>query len=423
MGTKKGIDLLDTISHNFHMTSDPSIPSADALRVGKVACCRNSSGWWVYFPAERGGKPVRGRKRFGTEAAARAFATEIAREIDRSGESAVILPREVRQAYRTYREYAHKFAAKGVGIPPFEALVSQALEAMAAEIIPTELTVAEGVEQFLESRKASMSPAGYRGLLSRLRRFSRDHGDRVMRMLTGPQIDEWLSGLARQRKPKGESGSAGLYDLSAHALNHYRAALATFFGHAAKVGWIPANPVKTVKRVQADAPEVLKPEQAEAVMWTAYRQDPRVLPVLALQMFGGLRIAEAAQINLSTVVSPESVSFEITTTAGKARKVPVNDALTSWLAVSEPQSGTAWSGSTESLRMRISNVLIDSGVRPNAESPRITCLRYRLQMTGSLDQVVAETGARYAFLEHLTSIPVTSGDVNQYYNLKPTRGR
>jgi len=409
------------------MTSDLPRSSPDAFCIGKVRCCRNASGWWVYFPSERNGKAERKRKRFKTEDAARAYAAEMAREIDATGGAYECLPPEVKRAYLMYREYAYRFAIKDVELPEFDAFVQKALETLAAEITPTEPTMAEGVEQFLEIRKATMSQNGYQSLRVRLRHVARSLGDRTMRSITAVQIDEWLSGLARQRRPKGTHGKAH-YELTPHALNHYRGALATFFRHAAEVGWVSSNPVKAVKRAVSVrvAPEVYTPEQAARVMWTALTQEPGVLPVITLQMFAGLRLVEAARMDLAGVVSPHTVlagSFLVNQSKTGPRMVTINDALQAWIEVSPNQSGPAWSGSLDNLRNRLKKILQESGVKMNIESPRMTYLRHRLQQTGNIAQVATEGGVRFALLETLTHFPDTTEESESFFSLNPILAR
>jgi len=406
------------------MTSDSPRSTADALCLSKVTCCRNASGWWVYFPSERNGKTERQRKRLKSEAAARAFAAEIAREIDAYGGVHKCLPPEVRSAYTMFNEYARRFAIKDVELPGFDVFVQKALETLAAEITPTEPTMAEGVEQYLEIRKATMSPAGHQSLRTRLRRVARSMGDRTMRSITATLVDNWLSNLPRQRRPKGTYGRAYHYGLSAHALNHYRSALATFFRYATEVGWVASNPVKAVKREISvgEEPEVYTPDQAARVMWTALTQDPSVLPVLALMMFAGLRLREAAKVDLAVVLSPHAVQsgrFQVNLSKAGPRLVTISDALLAWIEVSPNPSGVAWAGSLDNLRTRLQKILQESRVKSNVMSPRMTYLRHRLQQTGDVAQVATEGGARFALLETLTRISVTTEDAATFFNLNP----
>lgn len=407
------------------MTSDTTTSSSDALRIGKVTCSGDAKGWLVSFPVEHRGKRQRRRKHFNDEVSARSFAEEKKREIAEHGVRYGSVPGEVRRAYRTFCEREFKLSAKGVEVPDFETLMRNALDALGQEIIPSELTIAEAVEQFLLNKGATLSAQGLHSLRTRLRQFACIMGDRSIRSVTAPQVEEWQSGLGRRRKPKGAIQRASNYDLSAHALNHYRAALASLFGHAEKQGWIAFNPVKAIKRAIPvnEVPDIFTPEQAGAVMFIALTQRPEVLAVLALQMFAGLRFGEAAKTNLSVVLAQaakQAGNFQATPLKDPSRQVPICNALRAWLASYSNPSGVAWAGSQDLLRNRLKEVLRDAGVRANVESARMTYLRYRLSLTGNVAEVAAEGAVRFALLESLSRIPVTAEATECFFQLNPT---
>jgi len=403
------------------MTTDTTPTSSDTLRIGTVTCSGDAKGWLVSFPVEHRGKRQRRRKHFNDEVSARSFAEEKKREIAVHGVRYGSVPGEVRRAYRTFCEREFKLSAKGIEVPDFETVMRNALDALAQEIIPSELTVAEAVEQFLLNKGATLSAHGLHSLRNRLRQFACIMGDRAIRSITAPQVEEWQRGLGRRRKPKGAIQKASNYDLSAHALNHYRAAIASLFGHAEKHGWIAFNPVKAIKRAIPvnEAPEIFTPEQAGAVMFMALNQRPEVLAVLALQMFAGLRLADAAKTNLSVILS-QAGSFQATFSKDPSRQLPICNALRSWLTVHSNPSGLAWEGSQDLLRNRLKEVLRDAGVRANVESARMTYLRYRLHLTGNVAEVAAEGSVRFALLESLSQIPVTAEATEYFFQLNPT---
>lgn len=407
------------------MTSDTTTSSSDALRIGKVTCSSDAKGWLVSFPVEHRGKRQRRRKHFKDEVSARSFAEQKKREIAEHGMRYGSVPVEVRRAYRMFCERRFKLSAKGVEVPDFEALMQNALDALGQEIIPSELTVAEAVEQFLLNKGGTLSAQGLDSLRTRLRQFARIMGDRSIRSITTPQVEEWQYGLGRRRKPKGAIQTASNYDLSAHALNHYRAALASLFGHAEKQGWIAFNPVKAIKRsIPVDeAPEIFTPEQAGAVMFIALTQRPEVLAVLALQMFAGLRLGEAAKTNLSDVLVQavkQAGSFQAAHLKDPSRQIPICNALCTWLASHSNPAGVAWVGSQDLLRNRLKEVLRNAGVRASLESARMTYLRYRLSLTGNVAEVAAEGAVRFALLESLSRIPVTAEATECFFQLNPT---
>jgi len=169
---------------------------------GNVTCSCNSSGWCVYFPTERDGKPVRARKRFPSRVTAHQFALQKAEEITQHGTAYGTLPNEVHTAYRLYREQVTLLAKGGKETPSFEMLVRGALTSLATEIIPGESAVADRIESYLASRKADLSVTTYANLRAPLHLFARSLGDRAMRSITPEMIERWLSDLPRQRSTK-----------------------------------------------------------------------------------------------------------------------------------------------------------------------------------------------------------------------------
>lgn len=407
------------------MSTESTPPSSDALRIGKVTYSSDAQGWLVSFPVEYRGKRQRRRKHFKDETSARAFANEKNQELSEHGLRYGSVPGEVRRAYRMFCEREFKLTAKGVEVPDFETLVGNALDAFGREIVLAEVTVAEAVEQFLLEKRVTLTARSLHSLRTRLRQFARIMGDRSIRSVDTLQIEEWLLGLGRQRQPKGAFDKASNDGLSAHALNHYRAALASLFGHAAKSGWAAYNPVKALKRAVPlnEKPEIYTPEQAAAVMVAALNHQPSVLPVLALQMFAGLRLGDAAKTNLSILLSQaaqQAGSFSTTFSKAASRQLPICNALRSWLAVHPSPSGLAWDGSRDLLRNRLKEVLQYAGVKANLESPRMTYLRYRLHLTGNVAEVAAEGSVRFALLESLSRIPVTAEATECFFQLNPT---
>lgn len=392
---------------------------------GKVTCNRNSNGWVVYFPAERDGKPKRLRKRFDDLKSARHFAEQKAHEINQHGVRFGTLPDEVRDAYRAYRELADKFTKKGIEVPPFGLLVRQKLDSLAADMIPGESSVAEGIERFLAARKTELTSKGYHSIRTRLLQFARSLGDRSMESITAPIIDDWLSGLTRQRAESVHGTKSSKSNLSAHSLNHYRAALATFYTHAEKQGWVSANPVKSVRRVSPvrSQPEVFTAEQVSALLTTALTANPSVFPVLVLQMFAGLRRAEAANVELSHICDTQDSTFQVAASKFGPRDIPISNSLRAWLSISPRQHAFAWPGSHPSLRRQLAQIFEAIGCHASLESPRITYLRYRLELTGDLAQLSAETGCPFGIFDTLVRIPVESGAAERFFQLTPNIDR
>jgi integrase len=382
---------------------------------GRVTCRRNASGWWVYYPVVRNGTQVRLRKRFGNQQLALQFLREKVQEIQEHGISLASLPREVRDAYGQYQELMAQLGSKGLDLPAFDVLVTQALDAVRENLLPGESSVAECIERYLAARKPDLSPNAYHSIRNRLRHFARDFGTHSIQSITPQMIEDWLEGLTRKCNGPEYGQKAGLTKASPDSRNHYRAALITFFSHAFEHGWIPTNPAACVKRAEPDRPKsaVLTPEQAKTLLETASNNDPSVLPALALQMFAGLRVIEVPDINLDDLIHGNCDVIKVAAPKRSPRKVPVSDTLREWLQFSSPVSTYAWSGALLHLRKRLSNVFRAAGLDVSIDSPRISHYRYRLEISGDAAQIATETCAPLSRME------VQPGAAKAFFSLHP----
>lgn len=395
--------------------NEPTPPNTTAhISSGRVTCRQNASGWWVYYPALRNGRPVRLRKKFSGRIAAMQFLAAKVEEIKLHGFGLDSLPREVRSAFTQYQELSAMLAAKGQALPAFDVFVRQALEAVHKTILPGESSVAECVERYLGARKSELSASAYHSIRLRLRDFAKTFGTESIQSITPQIIGNWLNGLTR--KCTGPDGrKAGQTKASADSRNHYRAALVTFFGHAFEHGWTSANPAACVKRAIPDRRKaaVLTPQQAEILLKTAGGIDPSVLPALALQLFAGLRITEVPGINLDSIIIGASDVIHVDSAKIGPFDVPVCNALREWLALAPTTSSYAWSGSVPQLRLRLANVFRAAGIDVTIESPRISYYRYKLELSQDAAQIATETCAP------LSRIHVPAGDAETFFKLSP----
>jgi integrase len=242
-----------------------------------------------------------------------------------------------------------------------------------------------------------------------------------MRSITPEMIEHWLSDLPRQRSKQEQDPKYREPGLSASTLYHYRRVLGAFFAHAEEQRWITENPVKIIRCPVSTGskPEVLSPEQAHALLTAASQIRPSVLPVMALQMFAGLRLAEAAQIKPSDVFAGQDGTFRLPSSKVGSREVPACESLRAWLGASPCQADSAWQGSLSKLLRQIKEIFISVGSTVNVNSPRYTYLRYRMEMTEDVMQIATEAGTHFKLLYGLSHIPVAPGAAESFFNLRP----
>ena len=109
--------------------------------------------------------------------------------------------------------------------------------------------------------------------------------------------------------------------------------LSTLFNFAIKRGWVSDNPVAAMERIEADDPPVSiwTPEQYRTLLNSAREKQPRSVPFIAMQLFGGLRRSEARQ------VVPADVNGTVITVNAKSAKkrqrrlIDINPTLKAWM--------------------------------------------------------------------------------------------
>lgn len=368
---------------------------------------------------------MRLRKKFPSRVTAHRFALQKAEEITQHGTAYGTLPNEVHTAYRLYLEQVTLLAKGGKETPSFEMLVRGALTSLTTDIIHGESAVADGIERYLASRKADLSVTTCAYHRATLHLFARSLGDRAMRSITPEMIERWLSELPRQRPTQEQEPKKDPKyrepGLSANTLYRYRRVLGAFFSHAEKQRWITENPVKIIRYPVStrSKPEVLSPEQAHALLTAASQIRPSVLPVLALQMFAGLRLTEATEIKPSDVFAGQDGTFRLSNSKVGSREVPTCEALRAWLGASPCQADSVWQGSLSKLLRQIKEIFISVGSTVNLNIPRYTYLRYRMEMTEDVMKIATESGTHLELLYGLSQIPVAAGVAENFFKLRP----
>jgi integrase len=187
------------------------------------------------------------------------------------------------------------------------------------------ITMAQLADEVLAAkRKDGMSDDYLSDLKLRLTRFRRDFGDRPIAAITVEEIDNWLRAL--EGSPKSRA--------------NYRANIGVMFSYATKRGMLDSNPVlRTAKPKLVDSPpEIFSVDELRALLESANRDSPDVLPMLTIGAFAGLREAEIQRLDWSEV---DLARGHIEVKAAKAKSarrriVPIQPNLAAWL---QPYSG------------------------------------------------------------------------------------
>jgi integrase len=189
------------------------------------------------------------------------------------------------------------------------------------------ITVAQLADEVVEAkRRDGRSEVYLRDLRYRLSKFVQDFGVRPIAGITVDELDNWLRALP----------------YSPQSRTNYRTIIGLLFSYAESRGIIERNPIlRTAKPKLVDKPpEIFAVDELCALLETANRIHPDVLPMLAIGAFAGLRDAEIKRLEWSEV---ELARGHIEVKAAKAksarrRLVPIQANLAAWL---RPYTGLA----------------------------------------------------------------------------------
>jgi integrase len=181
-------------------------------------------------------------------------------------------------------------------------------------------TVQELVAELIEAkRQDGRSEIYLRDLRNILAIFSRDFGDRLIAGISVEELDTWLGTLFGSPKTRA----------------NFRSNISVLFGFAARRRMIDSNPVlHTAKpKLPENPPEIFGVDQLHALLETANRVAPDVLPMLVLGAFAGLRDVEIKRLDWNEV---DVVRGHIEVKAAKAKSarrriVQMQSNLSAWL--------------------------------------------------------------------------------------------
>jgi len=268
-------------------------------------------------------------------------------------------------------------------------------------------TVSEFADKVLQlKRQAKRSDAHLAGLEMYFRKFCEAFGERPIASITTEELDDWLSALPANRA-------------------NTRRNLSILFGAAVKRGIIPTNPMtRTEKPAKSDkAPEIFSPDELEALLETAQRIEPGIVPLLAIGAFAGLRSdvkdSEIARLEWSEV-NQQRGFIEVKAAKAKTaqrRLVPIQPNLAKWLRPYAAMSGVVLPKNARTKRERVCKV---AGVTWKRNGLRHSFASYHLAATNEAPKVATELGHPNPTLLYNTYRElVLPEDAERYWKIEP----
>jgi integrase len=274
-------------------------------------------------------------------------------------------------------------------------------------VLRCKFTVSQLADELLKAKhRDGMSKAYLHDLQLRLRRFSRDFGNRSIAGITVEEIDNWLRSL--ECSPKSRA--------------NYRANVGVLFGYAMRRRMIDNNPITHTARPKLidRPPEIFTVDELRGLLEAAQRTEPSVLPMLAIGAFAGLRDAEIKRLDWSEV---DLARGHIEVKAAKAKSarrriVPMQPNLIAWL---RPYSGMKGALASKGYKGGLYRVREAAGLVkwPN-NGLRHSFASYRLAAIHDAPRVSAELGHTSPQMLYSTYREVVRPeDAERYWKIAP----
>ena len=278
------------------------------------------------------------------------------------------------------------------------------------------VTVRQATEALLHRAKADgQAQAHMRCISSVMGLFGRQYGEVLVSDVGLNEVQKWLDSY---RTKDGRP-------LSPVGYNSYRRYLGLLFSFGIKRGWSSTNPLLGVraKKVVTKLPRLLSPADLRIILGNA----PETLkPVLAIQAFCGLRVAEAARLRWSDILLNESGNYvQIGADAAKTsrrRLTPIPDGLTAYLKVARKDEGHVYAsgkGSIDALQratVAFRQALI--GVAWGRNALRASALSYRLALTREAAATAHEMGNSATILYRTYAEVVQPAVAEQWFSVE-----
>lgn len=253
-------------------------------------------------------------------------------------------------------------------------------------------------------------------------------GDRQVASVTRDDLAAWITG-------KGVTGSTW---------DTYRRTVRAMFQFATDEKILEFNPAAAIKPVRLDErlPTPLSVEAVTAIMRTAEKYAPLMVPTLAVQFFGGMRPGEAMGLDWTAIdfkqklirVSPEVSKVR------RSRIVEMNQTLIDWLTPYRKMAGkigieTKSQFSFYMLRKPIGpkpedghpdrrkdGIVKAAGVKWIQDGPRKTfaSMHYATHDNAAkLASILGHTGGQDVLFRHYRGL-VTKADARKYWKIRPS---
>jgi integrase len=268
-------------------------------------------------------------------------------------------------------------------------------------------TVEAAVTEYLKNQELKRrSERHIADLNYRLGVFKETFGTRLIRTLSVQEVEDWLHRLGQAPK----------------SLNNFHTAVSALFSFAVKRSYATTNPFAAIDkvRVTARAPGILSPEECKKLLEAA---DSKILPLLAIQAFCGVRSAETLRLTWSDIDTTRGhVQVAAEHAKGARRRlVDIPDNLKDWLRPYADRTGKLWPRSHMEFYRDLDTARVSAGTSEwPSNALRHSYASYHLayhQNAAALALQMGHTSQTMIFSNYREV--VTRQEAERYWNIRP----
>ena len=307
-------------------------------------------------------------------------------------------------------------AAKGL-LPAGTHLLS-AIEFFKSRHQGSDLSVAEAVRRYLDSRKAAGCCGKHlSGLEAKLGLLT----EAFVMPLSGLTLEDLRRHVELLQNPRH-----GLRPLAPRTRRNHIKSLKGFLRHAVRQRWVSRGWTEDLEALELPESlpgpiQVFAPTELERLLVEAERSAPALIPYLAIGGFAGLRTAELHRLDWGHVDFDEGY-IEVTArnakVRGRRRLVPMGENLKAWLKPLAREHGLVLPEESRLGHLR-TRVAADAGVLWRHNALRHSFISYRCAITKNVAQVSYEAGNSPAIIHtHYLNVRRESEAV-AWFGMKP----
>ena len=217
--------------------------------------------------------------------------------------------------------------------------------------------------------------------------------------------------------------------LAGETRDGYRRAFHALFQWGFKRKTVTVNPCALIPRILSDeaSPEFFAAAATAKILAAAVAHQPRIVPYLALQFFGGLRPGEAAALDWQDVhLDAKELTINSATSKRRRRRiVKINPTLAAWLRPYALDAGRIGRDTREQTAYAIRAVAKAAGVPWIQDGPRHTFGTMSFAVNPDINTLAAEMGNSPEIIHRHYRGLAKAKDARKFWKIRPisvTRG-